>query len=279
MKIGVAQISSALGLIKKNAEKHIEYALMAEKQGISTLLFPELSLSGYLLEDASKEVAITKDELFQLFIDTELTDIDLIAGYAEKEKSGIVYNSQALISIRKGIPHIAANQRKINLPTYGMFDESRHFQKGSTVERFHLSKNEILSSILICEDMWHPLLPASFLLSETMPQALFVPAASPSRGFSGEKPANLKGWEQNISFWSGNLGIYIFNSQKVGSEDSFIFSGGSMIATPDGTIIEAPLFAETIISTEIDLSLLKSLRQKTQITSIEDVAIIKKFLY
>jgi len=279
MKVGIAQTDCILGDLSANLKKHIELAQKAEKEGVEVLFFPELSLTGYLLEDRVKEIAIFNYELTELFINSSIKNCTLIVGYAEKDNNGHIFNSQAVIEVSDNSARLLSNTRKINLPTYGMFDEARHYNSGDSVEKFLLGSQNVPASILICEDMWHPTLPIALSIDpNTVPSILIAPAASPSRGYSSEVPSNLDGWEKNISFFATALGMYVINPQRVGVEDSFIFAGGSMLASPDGSIIKAHLFEEQLLIADLDISEISAKRQKTKIISSKDISILRNLL-
>lgn len=279
MKIAIAQTDAVLGRIEPNLEKHICYIEKAIAKGAETILFPELSLTGYLLEDRVKEIAISTDELLELFRGKISGNITIIVGFAERDKLGHIFNSRAVIEMNGGNSKLVSLARKVNLPTYGMFDEARHFNSGDSVSLFSHAVEACRAATLICEDMWHPTLPLALSLDfNDVPSILYAPAASPSGGYEGEKPSNLEGWEKNISFYATALGMYIFNAQRVGVEDSLIFAGGSMIACPDGSIIRASLFSEDLITADVDISEVTAKRQKTRIISSKDRHILKTML-
>ncbi len=277
IRIAAAQIDCILGDIAGNTQTHRRMIQQAAAQNIAVLLFPELSLTGYLLEDRSKEIALNIEEAAALF--NSVCDCDMVvgAGFVERDRSGRIYNSCGIFKLAQGTATPLCCARKINLPTYGMFDEARHFSAGSELVRFQIYGIE--TALLICEDMWHPMLPiASALQKDELPGLILAPAASPMRGLRGERPSNLEGWEKNIAFFSSALGIYIINAQRVGVEDSLIFSGGSMITRPDGQTLRAELFKESLISVEFDTSLVEAKRQKTAAVSLADREIAKTIL-
>ncbi len=79
-------------------------------------------------------------------------DIAVVIGYFEKNKSGVgkpFYNSLAFIHDGK----IHCNYRKRLLPTYDIFDESRHFEAGEKAVVYEYKY--IKFGLLICEDMWN----------------------------------------------------------------------------------------------------------------------------
>ena len=61
MKLALAQISPHLGNVKKNFDLHLKYIEKAKKKNVDLLIFPELSLTGYTLQDLVGEVALSPD--------------------------------------------------------------------------------------------------------------------------------------------------------------------------------------------------------------------------
>ena len=57
LTIGLAQISPRLGDVQANLGKHLQFIERAEAQSVDLLVFPELSLTGYMLQDLVHEVA------------------------------------------------------------------------------------------------------------------------------------------------------------------------------------------------------------------------------
>ena len=57
LNLALAQINTRLGDVEANLEKHLELARQAHQQGADLLVFPELSLTGYVLQDLAPTVA------------------------------------------------------------------------------------------------------------------------------------------------------------------------------------------------------------------------------
>ena len=57
LSIALAQINTVLGNVKRNLDKHLEYIEQAQAAGSDLLIFPELSLTGYVLQDLVPTVA------------------------------------------------------------------------------------------------------------------------------------------------------------------------------------------------------------------------------
>ena len=67
IKVGLAQIYPKLGDLAYNLQAHLDYARQARKQQVDLLVFPELSLTGYQVQDLAPEVAIETDANNEVF--------------------------------------------------------------------------------------------------------------------------------------------------------------------------------------------------------------------
>jgi NAD+ synthase (glutamine-hydrolysing) len=85
MKVALAQISPHLGNLKKNLALHLEYIEKAKKKNADLLVFPELSLTGYLLKDLVEEVALSPDSSpFFDKLKVASRNISLVFGFVEE---------------------------------------------------------------------------------------------------------------------------------------------------------------------------------------------------
>ncbi len=273
LRAGIAQTDCVLGDIQKNLRRHMDFIREASSRKINILAFPELSLSGYLLKDSAREKALTIGELVSLFSSADLPDIVFSLGFPERGKNRKIYNSQALLFSKSGNVSILGVQRKINLPSYGMFDEAHFFNSGENMETY-ATEEGIGVFTAICEDAWHPACILSSALKNNLPDILIFPAASPSRSFRKENPGNIEGWKNNIIFHVNVYGSFIMNPQRTGVEDNFIFSGGSCMAGPNGDFVQAPLMEEALISMDLDLHFVCLKRQKSSVLSHSDRIIL-----
>ncbi len=249
MKIRLVQCGAALGEFEKNFAFHSENIKKAASEGIDIIVFPELSLTGYLLRDLISDVALEADELVGRFssITTGGKAIEVVCGYVEKTRGGRYYNAAAHALITPdGRASLLRNHRKANLPTYGMFEEQRYFSQGLDVKAYD---SPLLGrcGLLICEDLWHVANP--LLLSLDGPDldgARFIIALSnsPSRGVdaaSEGSPRNLSLWKDLCLVYAQLFNAYVLHCQRVGVEEGLVFSGGSLVVSPEGEILaEAP---------------------------------------
>jgi predicted amidohydrolase len=251
-KIALAQTSAVLGDVKKNVEHHIELSGKARSAGADAIIFPELSLTGYTLRDLNNEVALDPmnssllQELRQLS-----KEITIICGGVERSKSGGVHNA-AFVFEDGECKH---THHKIYPPTYGIFEEERYFLAGQNA-RVYESKKLGRIGLLVCEDLWHPILP--YMLSYQGAQLIITIAASPTRLGSSEQsedetPTNYKINSEHHVAYARLFSVYMAFVNRVGVEDGVNFWGGSEIVAPGGEIIKrASFFDEDLVYADIN---------------------------
>ena len=239
MKVTLAQISPSLSL--RNIKTHLD--IIKEHANTSdVIVFPELSLHGYLLQDKVYENAYTIDDIKEL-VDAS-KDVDIVLGMAYQDDKAI-YNAGLYLS--KGeVKHIHC---KNHLPTYGMFEESRYFFKGSLCESFETSLGE--SMILVCEDLWRAEILSK--VAELKPKNLYVLANSPSRDFHDNGLLIQDQWMailKTTALFSGTNVVFV---NRTGFEDGLGFWGGSTLIRPDGSVITSCKLLDEEIKT-VDIS-------------------------
>src|SRR5438132_6589215 len=176
--VALAQISVTLGDLETNLKKHLEYVERAKDAGAALLVFPELSLTGYYLQDITNEIGMSVSPpappLQKLLDASKKHDLDISVGFVQEDDRYVHYIAQAYIG-QGEIKHI---HRKVYLPTYGMFDDMRYVGMGRNVRAFDTRFGRM--GMLICEDFWHLALP--YLLWLDGADTLVMVAAGPGRG-------------------------------------------------------------------------------------------------
>ncbi|MDD3626109.1 MAG: hypothetical protein PHV06_02195 [bacterium] len=239
-KIRVIQNFPQLGDIDRNFAVHCEDIKKAIKDQIDLIVFPELSLTGYLLKDMVPVVAVHKvhpiiEELQELS-----KKISILIGLVEESDSVIFYNSA--FYFEDGL--LKFTHRKVYLPTYGMFEEERYFGSGDKIRAFDTKFGRF--GVAICEDAWHPSL--IYALSQDRIKYLFILSSSPGRGFSetGERFKTSEIWETLIRTYAMLFSNYVVFANRSGVEDGVSFWGGSEIIDPSGeSVLKLPYFEES----------------------------------
>lgn len=264
IKVCLAQIKPTLGNVKKNLEimcSNIEKAIEEEN---NVIVFPELSLTGYLVKDMVQSIAITRKTVPQELLEYS-KKIGIIFGAVEEDDEDFRFYNSAFYLEDGEVKHV---HRKVYLPTYGLFDEFRYFSKGDKFRAFDTKYGRF--GILICEDAFHP--SSSYILNEDGCQYMFMLANSPSRGGQGDKPSNLIIWETLAKTYSSLYGMYIVFSHRVGYEDGVNFAGQSKVFSPSGEIkIQLSLFEEDFQSIVLDRAEIRRARIYTPTNKNEDI--------
>jgi predicted amidohydrolase len=233
--VGIAQISVKLGDLEANLAKHLEYVERAKDAGVSLLIFPELSLTGYYLQDITNQIGMSVSDppppLQKILEASRRNDMDICVGFVEEDDRFVHYIAQAYIG-QGEIKHV---HRKVYLPTYGMFDDMRYVGMGQKVRAFDTRFGRM--GILICEDFWHVALP--YLLWLDGADTLLMVAAGPGRGV---KPGDdyLDTTFSVITthrIYAELFTTFVYHCNRVGYEDGVAFGGYSTIIAPDGDFL------------------------------------------
>ena len=242
MKVALAQISPKLS--PHNFDLHHQEIEKAVSMGVELIVFPELSMNGYMLMDSVFEDAFFLDALDRFA--QWSSKIDIVIGAATKEKHRI-YNSALYFSQGK----LLTKHHKKHLPNYGMFQEARFFFKGEDFTHFVTTFGRVM--MVVCEDLWHG--ESIERISREKPDMVIVIANSPSRDFSTNGLLGIqKQWTRILSTTAILSGAHLLFVNRVGFEDGMGFWGGSMMLDPSGKVqVEAPLFERKLLVGEIDL--------------------------
>ena len=205
------------------------------------IVFPELALSGYMLQDKLFEDAWHVDELESL---AKLSrHVDIVVGAAIRDDDKF---RNAALYFHKG--KLFSHHYKLHLPNYGMFEEARYFKAGNIFESFQIPHAKV--SMVVCEDLWHVDVHED-LMAEN-PDIIVALVASPARGFSDDGLEIEDKWYEIIKTVASECSAKLIFVNRVGFEDGLGFWGGSCVVDEDGKIIERlPHYDEMIKTVEI----------------------------
>ncbi|MCI0711722.1 MAG: carbon-nitrogen hydrolase [Chloroflexi bacterium] len=258
LTLGLAQIHPKFGDVKANVRRHLEIIDEAADNGVQLLIFPELSLTGYVLQDLVYEVALTADsDDLQPIREASLKHgMDVMFGFVDVDQRGRYFIAAAYVSGGK-ILHV---HHKIYLPTYGLFDEGRFFAPGETIRAFDTSFGRV--GMLICEDFWHA--SPNYVLWMDGADLLLLHSASPGRGVTESETLGTARWVELVNQSYGSMFTnYVVHCNRVGYEGGLVFWGGSTIVDPDGEFaLKAPYFEEELLVHTIDLNQLRRTRSR-----------------
>lgn len=263
--VALAQTAPVKADVCRNLDQIAEFCHQTSKEGAELIVFPEGAVTGYFLEGGVLELALSTDELLaeiQKRFKVERT-LDILVGFYEKD-GGNLYNSAAYLEMGPSGGRVVHVYRKFFLPTYGVFDEERFVSRGTELGVFDTRLGRI--GVLICEDVWHSILPALCALRGA--QMILVPSASPARGFSNGVPENTDRYRRMLRAVSEEHGVWCANAHLCGFEGGKGFVGGSFFVDPFGKVVaESPILEEHLLLGKVDLDLIEIARAQTPLIS------------
>ena len=274
LKLGLAQINTVLGEPQANLAQHLALIERARAEQAQLLVFPELSLTGYVLQDLTPEVAlrpVPEDTIFGPLLEAS-EEIDLVVGFVEAERRQRFYIAAAYLSGGK-VLHI---HRKVYLPTYGLFDEGRFFAWGDAVRAFDTRFGRF--GMLICEDFWHASPP--YLLWLDGAELMLLISASPGRGLSHSDRLESAHWVERINqAYASLFTVFVAHTNRVGYEDGLNFWGGATVFDPDGKLlVRGPDDEPALTFAELDLDQLHRTRARLPLLRDERTHLMAKEL-
>ncbi|MBA3235034.1 MAG: carbon-nitrogen hydrolase [Chloroflexi bacterium] len=241
LTIALAQIAPRLGALEVNLATHHDLIAKSRDAGADLVVFPELGLTGYQLQDLSAEVAMRLDDPRLAALAGATRGLSAIVSFVEESADHRLFISAALLE-DGAIRHV---HRKLFLPTYGLFDERRFFAPGDVL-RATSSRLGVGLGIGVCEDFWHLSVPQ--LLALDGAQILINVSSSPGRDLAAIHEVGLgtaTSWRSLMRTYAQLTTSFVIFCNRVGVEESISFWGGSEIIDPSGTaVFSAPLHDE-----------------------------------
>lgn len=248
VRVALAQIAPVLGQFDANLARHHELIGEARSQGADLVVFPELGLTGYQLQDLAAEVSIRLDDPRLADLAATTADLSVVLSFVEESADHRLFIAAALLEDG----HIRHVHRKLFLPTYGLFDERRFFAHGDVL-RAVPSRLGVGMGIAICEDFWHLTVPQ--LLALDGAQVLINVSSSPGRDLAATNEVGLgtaTSWRTLMRTFAQLTTTFAIFCNRVGVDESISFWGGSEVIGPNGAaILSAPLYDEGLFVTEI----------------------------
>lgn len=255
-KVGLAQINVVLGDVTANLQKHLDWAGKAKAARVDLLVFPELSLTGYMTGDLVSSVAMRVEDSAALQELQEASKgIDIVTSFVEEDARHRLYISAAYMSQGR-IVHL---HRKVYLWTYGLGWDGKFFDAGDSLRAFDTRLGRM--GILICEDYWHMSTPYVLWLDGA--DFLICLAAQPGYGIvSGDGLLGVNHTKAGaLITYARLLTDYVLHCNRVGFEEGIAYSGDSFVAGPDGLVAaRAGQFDEELLLAEIDTGVLRRQR-------------------
>ncbi|TPF86724.1 NAD+ synthetase [Bifidobacterium sp. UTCIF-37] len=241
IRFALAQIDTCVGALDANADKVLDYSRRAAEGHADVVVFPEMTLTGYPIEDLAlrrtfRQAAWDKaDELADRLKRDDLGDLYVVVGTVGTDHAtDKPYNR--LVVLHDGVVWVGYD--KHFLPNYGVFDEFRIFKAGE--RSVVLDVDGARLGVAICEDIWQDGGPVSELAGRDI-DALVTINGSPYE--EGKTDVRLDLAHRRAAEVDAPL-VYL---NQVGGQDDLVFDGGSFVMDADGTLLaQAPMFMEDL---------------------------------
>ena len=243
LRIALAQVNPTVGDLAANAALVRENFKTAQDAGAHIVVFPEMVLTGYPVEDLALRPS------FQLASQSALAELAksltgktvAIVGYLD-QVNGAPQNMVAVVSGGE----IKARYAKCHLPNYGVFDEYRNFVPGDKTLVVRIHGADI--GIAICEDLWVDG-GITAQLAERKPGLVIVPNGSPYERAKDDVRLAL------VTKRARQAGAPLVYVNMTGGQDDLVFDGDSIVVDKDGAVIaRAPQFEDGVALVDLDVA-------------------------
>ena len=250
VRIALAQLAPTLGALDDNLERHRAILSDGREAGANLIVFPELGLTGYLLQDLASEVAMRLDDPRLAALVAETRGVSVVISFVEESADHRLFIAAALVE-DGSIRHV---HRKLFLPTYGLFDERRFFAPGDVLRAVPSDLGAGIG-LGVCEDFWHMAVPQ--LLALDGAQLLINVSSSPGRDLASTNEVGLgtaTSWRTMMRTYAQLTTSFVVFCNRVGVDESITFWGGSEVIAPTGeALLSAPLYDEGLFTVDVAL--------------------------
>jgi NAD+ synthase (glutamine-hydrolysing) len=261
LRIALAQVNATVGDLDGNAGLIVEWTRRAAARGARVVVFPEMMLTGYPVEDLAlrasfveRSIATLRDVASRLAAEG-LGGIAVVTGYLDRRAdlaprtglpAGAPLDAAALLHSGR----VVITSAKHHLPNYGVFDEFRYFVPGDTLPVFWLpvdGTESVEVAIAICEDLWQDGGPVA-VCRHAGASLLVVPNASPYERGKDDVRLDL------VVRRAREAGAALAYANMTGGQDELVFDGDSILVAADGALIaRGPQFEEALVVADLDL--------------------------
>jgi NAD+ synthase (glutamine-hydrolysing) len=261
LRIALAQVNATVGDLDGNAELIVAWTRRAAERGARVVVFPEMMLTGYPVEDLALRASFVEASIATLHAAAArlgaegLGGTAVVTGYLDRRT-----DLAARTGLPAGAPQDAAallyggrvviTSAKHHLPNYGVFDEFRYFVPGDTLPVFRVltaDGESVEVAIAICEDLWQDGGPVS-VCRRSGAGLLAVPNASPYERGKDDVRLDL------VVRRAREAGAALAYANMTGGQDELVFDGDSILVSADGTLLaRGPQFEEALVVADLDL--------------------------
>lgn len=239
LKIALAQTKQKVGDLAGNAAAMLGWREKAARGGADLVMFPEMQLTGYPVEDLVLKPEFVRQAMEQAerLVDATADGGPALLFGSIHSEGGATYNCMILAEGGR----VVGRTLKHELPNYGTFDEKRIFASGPMPSPIIFRGVKL--GVPICEDIW--LEPVCAHLAREGAELLLVPNGSP---FEIDKD-DLR--QRLVRDRVVETGLPLAYLNRVGGQDEVVFDGSSFVTNDDGShVVQMPDWQEALEITE-----------------------------
>jgi len=247
LRLALAQVNPCVGDLPGNTDLVVHWTREAAQAGAHVVVFPEMVVTGYPVEDLVLRVSFAHasrralDGLAGRLADAGCADVAAVVGYVDADAAGV---RNAVAVLHGGA--VVARQYKHHLPNYGVFDEQRYFLPGDALTIVRLHGVDV--GMVICEDIWQDGGPIA-ALGRAGVDLIVSPNASPYEANKDDVRLPLVGRRAR------EAGAPIAYVNQTGGQDELVFDGDSMVVGRDGELLaRAPQFVDHLMVVDLELT-------------------------
>ncbi len=251
MNLHLAQINPTVGDMACNQVLITRQIGLAGDAGADLVVFPELCVTGYYPRDLLLEPGFMErvDHAVRQIVEMSrgFPRLTIVIGAPRPNPGAGKAFLNALLVIQNGA--VVLEYHKQLLPTYGVFDELRHFEPGRPNARTLQIAGKTVG-FLICEDIWNfeqmqYMADPVQALQAARPDVLVSINASPSH--VGKRAVRHELGKRIAT----TLGAWLVYVNQVGGQDELVYDGSSFVMSPAGAVVaEAQRFESQTLRVE-----------------------------
>ena len=250
LRLAMAQINPTVGDLAGNSALILEQVQKAHALHASLVLFPELALTGYPIEDLALSRDFLKgsqqalENLASELAELGLSHIRVVVGHPALAENptpwAIGQNCASLIFDGK----VHASYAKHHLPNYSVFDEYRVFVPGDQLLTFEI--DGLRFATVICEDIWQTGGPVAQIARNQVDLTLVL-NGSPFERSKTDTRLEL------VSDLAAKHSTAVAYANLIGGQDDLVFDGNSFLIDASGKkIARAKQFDKDLLVFEIE---------------------------
>ncbi len=243
--LSLAQTPIHLGDPAANFERVRAWTVEAARRGSGLVVFPELWSTGYDLENWQRHASPPGEGMFAKLAALARENKIAIGGSVLESRDGRAYNAFALYDASGAL---LATYRKVHL--FRLMDEDRWLAPGDRLELVEADWG--LTGLGICYDLRFPELFRSYALRGA--KLMLLPAEWPSR--------RAAHWHTLLRARAIENQMFVAGCNRVGESKGEHFGGGSAVIDPWGEAVIEGGSAEALLTAEIDLALVDTVRKR-----------------